>query len=91
VSPSASPALPQRGLTPNEVARVLRVSPDRVRSWIAGGQLGAINTASALCGTPRYVVLPQHLAEFELAHRAGPPPKPVRRRKRTDLVDYFPD
>jgi hypothetical protein len=27
------------GRTPNELARVLRVSPDRVRRWIMNGEL----------------------------------------------------
>jgi hypothetical protein len=81
----------ERGYTPNELARVLRVSPDRVRAWIQSGQLGAVNTASALCGRPRYVVLPHHLAEFERRRAAAPPPKPPRRRTRTKAVDYYPD
>jgi hypothetical protein len=79
-----------RGLTPNEVARLLRVRPDRVRAWIATGQLGAINTAPRQYGRPRYVVLLHHLAEFERRRSAAAPPTP-RRRKRTCAVDYFPD
>jgi hypothetical protein len=81
----------ERGLTPNEVARLLRVNSDRVRSWIKSGQLGAINTADTRCGKPRYVVLPHHLAVFERSHQAADPPRPPQRRKRTTLVDYYPD
>jgi hypothetical protein len=80
-----------RGYTPNELAKVLRVSPDRIRSWIKTGQLGAIDTATTLCRRPRYVILPHLLAEFERRRAAGPPPKPQRRRRRTALVDYYPD
>jgi excisionase family DNA binding protein len=86
----SGPNLP-RGLSPNEVAKVLRVSADRVRAWITSGQLGAINTAGAACGGPRYVVLPHHLTAFERARAAGPAPKPGQRRKRTEMVDYYPD
>jgi excisionase family DNA binding protein len=80
-----------RGYTPNELARVLRVSPDRIRAWIAAGELGAIDTARHRCGRPRYVVLPHHLAAFEARRAAAPPPKPARRRKRVAEIDYYPD
>jgi hypothetical protein len=81
-----------RGWTPNELARVLRVSPDRVRAWIQAGDLGAINTARRRCGRPRYVVLPHHLAEFARRRAAAPPqPPPRRRRRQPDVIDYYPD
>jgi excisionase family DNA binding protein len=78
-------------LTPNELARLLRVSPDKVRAWIARGELKAVNTATTFCGKPRYVVLPHHLAEFEEKRHAAPPPTPPRRRQRMYEVDYYPD
>jgi excisionase family DNA binding protein len=80
----------ERGYTPRELARLLRVSPDRVRSWIAAGELGAIDTARHRCSKPRYVILPQHVEEFLRRRSASPAPKP-RRRKRTCAVDYYPD
>jgi hypothetical protein len=82
-----------RGMTPNELARYLRVSPDRVRAWIASGKMKALNTAPARCGKPRYVILPHHLAEWERSHSAAEPelvPAP-RRRRREDLEDFFPE
>jgi excisionase family DNA binding protein len=84
-----SPSL--AGLTVPEVARLLRVGTDKVRSWIRAGHLGAINTASTQCGKPRFVVLPFHLEEFIRRRSAAPVPKPARRRKRIDVVDYFAD
>src|SRR5690242_14609995 len=93
--PAASPPRPTEGrcpvaselagggLTPNELAKILRVSPDRVRAWIKSGHLGAINTAATRSGKPRFVVLPHHLEEFERGRRVSPPPGPTpRRRKR---------
>jgi excisionase family DNA binding protein len=81
-----------RGMTPREVAKYLRVSPDRVRAWIKKNVLAAVNTASTRCGRPRWVVLPHHLAEWEQGRRANPPPKPLpRRRQPADFVDYYPD
>jgi excisionase family DNA binding protein len=79
-----------RGYTPNELAKVLRVSPDRIRAWIQAGELGAINTARHRCGRPRYVVLPDHVAEFTKRRKASTPPKPSRRRKPSPIVDYYP-
>ena len=64
-----------RGMTPREFARYARLSPDRVRAMIASGELGAVNTAPARCGRPRYVILPHHIREDEIAvqedHRGG--------------------
>jgi excisionase family DNA binding protein len=80
-----------RGYTPRELARLLRVSPDRIRAMIATGELGALDLARHRCGRPRYVILPHHLAEFVRRRAAGPSPTPARRRKRIHEVDYYPD
>jgi hypothetical protein len=82
-----------RGLTPAEVARYLHVGHDRVRAWIKSGALGALNVAPALCGRPRFVVLPHHLAEFEKRRQAAAPaaPKRRKRRKQSGFIDFFPD
>jgi hypothetical protein len=75
-----------------ETAAWFRVSGDKIRHWIKTGQLGAINTATSLCGRPRFVILPHHLAAFERSRDASPPPKPVRKRqKRLSFVDYYPE
>jgi excisionase family DNA binding protein len=93
IPPHPTPAA--RGYTPNELARLLRVSPDRIRAWIKAGELGAIDTARHRCGRPRYVILPVHLEEFERRRRAATTPtKPAARRRRrtaTAEVDYYPD
>jgi excisionase family DNA binding protein len=77
-----------RGYTPRELARILRISPDKVRALIRSGELGA--TSKLRCGKPRFVVLPHHLAEFEKGRRISPAAKPAPRPKRLrDMVDYF--
>ena len=81
----------QRGLTPRELARLLRVSPDRVRAWIVRGELGAVNTAPTQAGKPRFVILPHHLSEWEQTRqvaRAAPAP---RRQRRATSKDFYPD
>lgn len=81
-----------RGMTPNELAEYLRVSPDKVRSWIRKGELRAINTASVLCGKPRWVITPESLAEFEKRRTSVRPPQPPKRKRMpANYVDYFPD
>jgi transposase len=82
---------PLRGHTPRDVAHLLRVGRSRVLTWIRSGELQAINTAPTRCGKPRFVVLPQQLAEFLRSHQATAPKSAPRRNRRTVLVDYFPD
>lgn len=82
---------PRRGLTPNEIGKLLRVSPDKVRAWIARGELKAINTSTSRCGRPRFIVLAHHLAEFEQSHAAAQPAPAPRRRRQPAIHDYYPD
>jgi excisionase family DNA binding protein len=90
--PPTTLATPGRGLTPRELARLLRVSADRIRAWIQAGELGAVDTSRRRCGRPRYVILPHHLAAWERGRQAAnPPPRPTRRRKSITEVDYYPD
>jgi hypothetical protein len=79
------------GLTVADVARRYRVGPDKVRAWIDRGELKAVNTAVALCGRPRWVIPPEALATFELRRAGGPAPKPQRRRRRQEAIDFYPD
>jgi len=72
------------------VARRYRVGPDKVRTWIRRGELRAINTAAVAGARPRFVVPPDALAEFERRKQVHTPPKP-RLKKRTTLMDYYPD
>jgi hypothetical protein len=80
-----------RGVTPNEFAIRYRISPDRVRAMIARGELRALNLATAKCRKPRYVILPEHLAEFERGRQTAEPPKPARRKRLPTIKDYYPD
>jgi excisionase family DNA binding protein len=80
------------GLTPREVAKFLRVSPDRVRQWIQVGELRALNTATSRIGKPRFIILPEHLREFQRRREVSPPPKPVpRTKRRAGVIDFYPD
>jgi excisionase family DNA binding protein len=86
-----SPPGAERGYTPRELGRLLRVSPDQVRRWIQSGELGAIDTSRRRCGRPRYVILPHHLAAWERSRLAATPPEPPRRRRQAaGVIDYYP-
>ena len=82
----------ESGWTPNELARLLRVSPDRIRDFIRRGELLALNLARHRCGKPRYVILPHHLAESERGRQAAAPqpPKP-KHQKQSAEIDFYPD
>ncbi len=79
--------------TPPQLAKLLHVSPEKVRNWIKTGQLGAVNVASDLCRRPSFVILEHHLAEFEQKRSSKQTPKPKRRKrtKQKGFVDFFPD
>ena len=81
-----------RGMTTRDVARLLRVGEERVRAWIRTGELQAVNTARARCARPRYVVLPHHLHAFEQLRRAAKPRTVKgRAKKKSSVVDFYPD
>jgi transposase len=84
---------PTAGLTVRDVAQRYRVGEDKVRGWIARGELRALNTAMTMCGRSRWVVTPEALAEFERQRQGGPAakPEPRRRRRPQNFVDYYPD
>ena len=76
-------------LFPREVAARLRVSVDKVRSWIASGKLRAVNVGDGL-KRPRWRIRESDLAEFEQSRLSQPPPKPARRRRKDpSITEYF--
>jgi hypothetical protein len=70
-------------MTPPAVARKLGVKPQKVLTFIATGELKAINLAERRGGRPRWKVLPEALEQFLQSRSSSPPaPEPVRRRRR---------
>ena len=77
-------------MTPNQLAKRWRVSPDKVAAWIRSGELRALNVASAGSTRPRWRIPPEAVQAFEAArscHRQAPPPK--RRKRDEQVTAYF--
>lgn len=79
------------GLTVADVARRYRVGEDKVRRWIARGELKAINRADSLLSRPRWVVPPEALADFEKLRCGGPQPKPTKKRRQAGVIEFYHD
>lgn len=77
-------------LTPPEVARRLGVNPDKVRAWIAAGELRAVNVAQRHgLSRPRWRVDETDLEAFKSRRLAEPAKRPTRSPKVTlDCPDY---
>jgi hypothetical protein len=80
-----------RGFTVADIAARYRISPDKARLWIAKGILRAVNRNDIRSGKPSWVVTAEALAEFERGRQAATPPKPPRRRKKSQAIDFYPD
>ena len=78
-------------LTPPQVAKQLGVSPDKVRGWIAKGELPATNVATGKGGRPRYRISETDLAEFQKKRQPSKPPVPAPRRRKKDpnVIPFF--
>lgn len=68
-------------LTPPQAAKRLKVSADKVRKWIADGELKASDVAKSGATRPRWLVDEKDLENF-LQRRQPMPPAPVKQRKR---------
>lgn len=80
------------GLTPREFARLFRMSHDRAPAMILRGELQAVNMAVTRCGKPRFLIMPDHVAEFQRVRQAvTAPPKVQRRKRQAGTMDYYPD
>jgi hypothetical protein len=79
-------------MTPPELARRYHVKADKVLAWIRAGELRALNIATTTGGRPRWLILPESIADFEARRSSTPPPRPVRiprRRKPVDVLEFF--
>jgi hypothetical protein len=79
------------GFTIADLRRRWRCGADKIRGFLRRGELVGINIAANLSGRPQFRVTVESVRAFEQRRSTVPPPKPSKRRKRTDFVDYYPD
>jgi hypothetical protein len=93
MSPDVLPLHPveagQGGFSVADLCRRWRVGPDKIRAFLARGELVGVNTATNLSGRPQWRVTRESVEAFERRRSSAPPPKPPRRR-RTQEVDFYP-
>ena len=87
---SVETRLSPRGLTTADVARIFRVSEDKVRRWLATGELVGTNTATTLSGRPRWVITPEAIDAFKQRRTSAPTPVTPRRKRHKVAVDFYP-
>jgi excisionase family DNA binding protein len=61
-------------LMPAQSAKQLAISPNKVHTWIANGELRAVNVAERRHGRPRRRISPEALEEFLRRRESKPPP-----------------
>jgi excisionase family DNA binding protein len=78
-------------LTPPEVAKLLRVSPDTVVSWVKSGLLRGYNVGRAGCKRKRFRIDRSDLEDFKASRVPCPRVKAARRPQapRGDVPHYF--
>lgn len=77
--------------TPSEVAGRYGVGERTVLSWIAAGELRAVNVNRKVGSRkPRWRITPEALAAFEALRSPTPtPPRQRRRRATGDVINFY--
>ena len=66
---------------PRKLAQIWGVKPDTVIAFIKAGELDAIDISkNPGVGSPRYLISPKAIIEFEKRRAVKPPPKRIKRR-----------
>jgi hypothetical protein len=68
-----------------------KVGPDKIRGFLRRGELVGVNLATTLAGKPQWRITPESVEQFERRRSSAPLPKPTRRRRRAETLDYYPD
>ena len=74
--------------TPNQLAKVLRVGPNRIRGWIHRGELAASNVSDGE-KRPRWRISQESLDDFLEGRTPSFKPKPRRRHVTQSTSKWF--
>jgi hypothetical protein len=78
-----------------ELAKALKVKPEKVHLWIRAGELEAFNVASRPTGQPQWRITAEALAAFQTKRAAKltkppvNPPKRLARRHRPPMTEIL--
>lgn len=79
-------------LTPKNIAARYGVGVNKILSWIAAGELRAIDVSTRHKERPRWLIPQDALTAFETARSNAPAPLPTQRRSRkreTSAIQFF--
>jgi hypothetical protein len=82
-------ALPA-GFTVADLCLRWRIGADKIRGFLRRGELVGVNVATNLSARPQWRITRESVELFEQRRCSKPAPKPQRRRRRHDVIDYFP-
>ena len=82
---------PIAGFTVADLSKRWRIGGDKIRTFLKRGDLVGVNVAGNLSGKPQWRVTPESVEGFERRRSSAPAPKPTRRRRRSEAVDFYPD
>jgi hypothetical protein len=78
--------VPPEYFTPPELAKLWRVSPEKIIAFIRGEELAAFDAARKGASRPRWRITPDAVRAFEHGRQATPRPElPPRRQRRTEV------
>jgi len=69
-------------LSPHQVAKKLKVRPERVYQWLNSGELPGIDLSSNGSSRPRWRIDQQAIDSFLESKRSKPAPTPAPQRRR---------
>jgi hypothetical protein len=84
------PEVSHGGFSVADLCKRYKAGQAKIHGFIRRGELIAINIATNLTARPQWRVTPESVAAFEARRSSAPPSKPVRRRRRPAVKDYYP-
>jgi hypothetical protein len=78
------------GYSVADLCRRWKVGADKVRGFLRRGELVGLNVATCLAAKPQWRITPESVERFERRRSSAPTPKPPRRCRQVEEIDYYP-